>query len=270
MHMTGYALRRLFGDWRFLLLLPGLLLLLFSDAASSVNSMSYDRFIGVYRAISPDNVALAYGLEGHYETLDEVWAAFSVTAYASEYYFLCAFFNVDLSGFLCNFFLSLWIVWQSIRGRCASALIRHGDGRFAVFARLAVIALGMILLLRCLICAFCLRVFPIRWESLDPAYVRRVLGLWLLFLAAEASVYVCLSFALPPFAAFSAAVVFNLSPAFLPAYFRRFFPSFVTTNKQLWRTDAASALLRPPAVAAAVVLGASLLGAWLVFRKKEL
>ncbi len=270
MRMTGYALRHLFGDWRFPALLLCLCLLLFSDAASTVNSMSYHRFMGVYNAISPDKVALAYGLEGHYETLDEVWDAFQRTADASEYYFLCALFNVNISGFLCNVSLALWVVRQGVHGRCASALLRHGCSRFGVFARLTFAAMGVILLLRCLICAFCLRVFPVRWELLDIAVVYRALGLWLLFLAGEASVYLCMAFALPPFAAVCAGVAFNLSPALLPPSFHRFLPSFVTTNKQLWRSDSAPALLRGPAVAAAVILVLALTGAWLVFRKKEL
>ena len=270
MRMTGYALRHLFGDWRFPALLLCLCLLLFSDAASTVNSMSYNRFIGVYNAISPDKVALAYGLEGHYETMDEVWDAFQGTDYASEYYFLCAFFNVNISGFLCNVSLALWVVWQGVRGRCASALLQHGCSRFGVFARLAFTALGVILLLRCLICAFCLRVFPIRWERLDIAVVRRVMGLWLLFMVGETSVYLCMSFALPPFAAVVAGIAFNLSPALLPPSFHRFLPSFVTTNKQLWMSDSAPALLRGPALATAVILILALTGAWLAFRKKEL
>ncbi len=268
--MTGYALRHLFGGWRFPAQLLCLCLLLFSDAASTVNSMSYNRFNGVYNALPPDKVALAYGLEGHYETLEEVWDAFHRTADASEYYFLCAFFNSDLSGFLCSLSLCLWVVLQGVRGRCASALLQRGCSRFGVFARMAFPVMGMILLLRGLICAFCLYVFPLRWELLDIAVVHRVTGLWLLFIAGEASVYLFLSFALTPFAAVAAGLAFNLCPALLPPSLRRFLPSFVTTNKQLWRSDAAPALLRGPAAAAAVILVLALTGAWLAFRKKEL
>ena len=72
------------------------------------------------------------------------------------------------------------------------------------------------------------------------------------------------------FAAVAAGLAFNLCPALLPPSLRRFLPSFVTTNKQLWRSDAAPALLRGPAVTAAVILVLALTGAWLAFRKKEL
>ncbi len=272
LRQTAYQLGRLLRDWRFLLTFLALIGLVYWDTASTMTySLYYPAFMKLERWNTPDGVALAYGLDGHYESLDEVWETMDRLPERAEYLFLCAFCNPSLGVILSGFILSQWAAGQGIRNGCASALRLRGASRPEVFAGFYLTALGAILLVRWLVCAFCLLTFPIRWELLPPGYGTRALRLWLLFTAAEAGTYVFFAFALGPFAAVSTHLgLMILAMLALPGSVRRYLPSSALANKKLWQHTEALAPLTGPAISAAVILLASLLGAWLVFRKKEL
>ena len=269
---TAYSLHRLLGDWRFLLTFLALLGLIYWDTTSTMTrSLYYSAFIELERWNTPDGVALAYGLEGHYDSLDDVWETMKDMPEHGEYLFLCALCNPSLSVILAGLCFSLWAAGQGVRGPCAAVLRMRGASRPEVFAHFFLAALGAILLARWLVCAFCLLTVPIRWELLPPGYGARALPLWLLFTAAEAGIYIFFAFALRPFAAASTHLgLMILNMLLLPGRIRRYIPSSALANKKLWMPEASLRPLRGPALAAGAILLLSLLGSWLVFRKKEL
>ncbi len=266
---TLYLPRRLLGDWRFWLTLLLLFLFLLWEITGDMHTLGYNRFLSRYGWMDPARVAVSHALEGEFDSLEEVWAAWLGQPEAAEYYFLCACCNTALGNFLCSLILSLWVAGRGVRDRSASALRMAGCSRLGVFLRLWVPAHACILLILWGVFALCLRTFPIRWELLAAGYVRRVVCLWLLFTASEAAVYVFLALALGPFAAAGASLGVFFFPFLLPAALRRYFPGWAMADKKLWRPGGLSQL-RLPAVAAAVILILALLGAWLVFRRKEL
>ncbi len=266
---TLYLPRRLLGDWRFLLALLLLFLFLLWEITDVMHTLGYSRFLSHYDRLDPAAVAVSYALEGEFDSLEEVWAAWLAQPEAAEYYFLSACCNTSLGSFLGILVLSLWVAGRGVRERSASALRMAGCGRLGVFLRLWIPAHACILLVLWGVFALCLRTFPIRWELLAADYVRRAVRLWLLFTASEAAVYVFLAVALGPFAATGAGLGVFLFPFLLPSALRRYFPGWAMADKKLWRPGGLTQL-RPPAVVAAVVLVLALLGAWLVFRKKEL
>ena len=263
---TVYNLRRLLGDWRF----PLVLLLLFCtvlwDTTSTVRSMSYGRFLASYGEMSPDAVALACGLEGAYDSLDEVWEAFAARLDNAEYYFLCALCNPVLSTLLSGLFLSQWVTGLGIRRRHASELLLRGGTRRAVFFQLFLPALAAVLLVRWGVCLVCLALFPIRWQAFPVGYAVRAVRLWLLLTAAEASVYVFLAFAPHPSSAVAAALVWKIGGSLLPRELR-FLPLNV---KDLWKVSEGLSELRLAPWGALGVLLAALAGSWLLFRKRDL
>ena len=269
---TAFSLHRLLGDWRFLLTFLALLGLIYWDTASTMTrSLYYSAFMELERWDTPDGVALAYGLEGHYENLEDVWETMKAMPERAEFLFLCALCNPSLSVIIAGLCISLWAAGQGVRGPCAAMLRMRGASRREVFAHFFLAALGAVLLARWLVCAFCLLTFPIRWELLPTGYGAKALGLWLLFTAAEAGIYVFFAFALRPFAAASTHLcLMILNMLLLPGKVRRYLPSSALAAKKLWRPEASLGPLGGPALAAAAILLLSLLGSWLVFRKKEL
>jgi hypothetical protein len=269
---TAFSLGRLLGDWRFLLTFLALIGLTCWDTTSIMTrSLRYPAFMELERWATPDSVARSYGLEGHFESLDEVWETMNRMPEHAEYLFLCALCNPSISVILSGLILSQWAAGRGIRGSCAAALLLRGASRAEIFARFWLAALGAILLVRWLVCALCLLTFPIRWELLPPGYGARALRLWLLFTAAEAGIYVFFAFALRPFAAVSTQLgLMILSMLLLPGGVRRYLPSSALGNKRLWRPEESLVPLTGPALAAGALLLLSLAGSWLAFRKKEL
>ena len=232
-------------------------------------SLGYSSFMSHYGREDPASVALSYGLEGRFGDLDEVWVAWLMQPEAAEYYFLCACCNDSLGSLVCCLTLALWVAGCGIRDRSASALRMEGGSRWGIFLRLWIPAIAFILLIRWGLFALCLRAFPIHWELLEGNYVRRAVHLWCLVTASEAAFYLFLTFALRPFAAAAASLGVFLLPLSLPPALRRYFPGWAMGDKKLWRPEGLHGL-KGPAVAAGVLLLAAFLGAWLVFRKKEL
>ncbi len=270
-------LRRLLGDWRFLLVFAGLAFLLHWETTGPMIDSSAGKFLKRYgtsyfSGVSPRSVAHNLGLDDYgpdrFETMYDVWEAYKQgSPVRTEFHFLGALCNPALSRSLAFILLSHWVIGE---GRGASAMVRRGRRRFSAFLAsfLAYFALAMLL------CAGMLwlelRTLPIGFRWLPEGHMEKTLRLWLLFTASDACLFAFAAFAFRPFA----AVVFDLGLLLLeilrPAALLCVFPLGVTADKDLWRIETGFGTLEKAAVAAGVVLGASLLGAWLMFRRKEL
>ena len=270
-------LRRLLVDWRFLLAFAGLAILLHWETTGPMIDSSASKFLKRYdtsyfSSVSPRSVAHNLGLDdyglGSFETMYDVWEAYKQgSPTRTEFHFLGAVCNPGLSRMLVYVLLSLWVVGE---GQGASAMVRRGRRRFWVFLASALAYFALTMLLCAGMLWLELRTLPIGFRYLPEGCAEKTVRLWLLFTASDACLFAFAAFSFRPFA----AAVFDLGLIVLkiirPAALVCVFPLGVTADKDLWRIEAGVGTLEKAAVAAALVLGASLLGAWLVFRKKEL
>ena len=149
-------------------------------------------------------------------------------------------------------------------------MVRRGSRRITVFLTLFLSYFALVMLLCAGMLWLELRTLPIGFRWLPEGYAAKTLRLWLLFTASDACLFAFAAIAFRPFA----ALAFDLGLIGLailrPASLVGVFPLGVTGSKDLWRIETGFGALENAAVAAAAYLLLSLLGAWLVFRRKEL
>ncbi len=270
-------LRRLLGDWRFLLAFAGLALLLHWETTGPMIDSSAGKFLKRYdtsyfSGVSPRSVAHNLGLDEYgpdgFETMYDVWEAYKQgSPTRTEYHFLGAVCNPGLSRMLAFILLSLWVAGE---GQGASAAVRRGHRRFSVFLASALAYFALTMLLCAGMLWLELRTLPIGFRWLPEGYAKKTVGLWLLFTASDACLFAFAAFAFRPFAAVSFDLGLLVLRLLRPAALVCVFPLGVTAEKDCWRIEAGFGTLEKAAVAAAVVLALALMGAWLAFRRKEL
>ena len=272
MGRTPYTLRRILGDWRFYLLLALLLgAFYFGLVGFIATPYRYRHFAEVARfANAPDVAARQMGLEGQFDSMDQVWETYVDCPERAEYYYLAALCGCSAAGTLAAVLLSFWIIGRGIQGRHASELLLRGAGRPAAFRQLLCPYLGAALLLRWGFFALCFAVMPLRTAQLPPAYFRQTVGSWLLMAAADTAFFAFTAFALHPVLALGADLGAAALALLLPASLRRLLPLAALNEQSLWKPEIFPGPLDASAAAAAVLLLASLTGAWLAFRKKDL
>lgn len=270
-------LRRLLGDWRFLLAFAGLAFLLHWETTGPMIDSSASKFLKRYdtsyfSSVSPRSVAHNLGLDDYgldsFETMYDVWEAYKQgSPTRTEFHFLGAVCNPGLSRMLVYALLSLWVVGER---QGASAMVRRGHRRSTGFLASFLVYFALTVLLCAGMLWVELKTLPIGFRYLPEGYVEKTLRLWLLFTASDACLFAFAAFAFRPFA----AAVFDLGLIVLkilrPAALVCVFPLGVTSDKDLWRIEAGFGTLEKAAVAAAVILVLALAGARLVFIKKEL
>jgi len=272
MGRTRYTLRYLLGDWRFYLLLALLLGAFYFGLAGSIAvPYRYRRFAEIARfANVPDVAARQMGLEGNFDSMEQVWETYVDCPEKAEYYLLAALCGCSAAGTLASVFFSLWFIGRSIRARHASELLLRGAGRAAAFRQLLCPCLGASLLLRWGFFALCFAVMPIRTGNLVPDYFRGTVVLWLLLSAADAAFFAFTAFAFRPALAIGADLGAAALVLLLPASLRRLLPLAALCDRKLWTPEAFPGVRSPAAAAALAILLVSLLGSWLAFRKKDL
>ena len=277
LRLVWVRLRRLAGDWRFWLLFAGLAFLLHWGTTGPMIDSNASKFLrryesGALSSVSPRSVAHNLGLdetgEENFETMYDVWEAYRRgSPTRTEFHFLGALCNPALSRYLLFLLLSLLIAGD---GRAASAMVRRGSRRITVFLTLFLSYFALVMLLCAGMLWLELRTLPIGFRWLPEGYAAKTLRLWLLFTASDACLFAFAAIAFRPFA----ALAFDLGLIGLailrPASLVGVFPLGVTGSKDLWRIETGFGALENAAVAAAAYLLLSLLGAWLVFRRKEL
>ncbi len=270
-------LRRLLGDWRFLLAFAGLALLLHWETTGPMIDSSAGKFLKRYdtsyfSGVSPRSVAHnlgldEYGLEG-FETMYDVWKAYKQgSPTRTEYHFLGAVCNPGLSRMLAFSLLSFWVVGA---GQGASAMVQRGRRRITAFLSSFLVYFALAMLLCAGMLWLELRTLPIGFRWLPEGYAKKTVGLWLLFTASDACLFAFAAFAFRPFAAVSFDLGLIVLRLLRPAALVCVFPLGVTAEKDCWRIEAGFGTLEKAAVAAGVVLALALMGAWLAFRRKEL
>lgn len=272
MNRTGVTLRRILGDWRLYLafaLLTGLLWLGLTFNMKA--GYRYKTFLTLAsEAVHPNQIARSLGLEGQYETVEQVWETYVDDPDRAEYYTLAILCNASFTGTLAAVFFSFWLVARSIDGGHASALLLRGASRAAVFRQLLCPCLGLTLLFRWGFFALCFAVMPVHTEYFPAPYLRGVVPVWLLLSAADTAFFSVAAFALPPAAAGAADMGAAALVLCLPRELGRLAPLTALTDKALWKPSAFPGVLIAAAVAGGAVLLASLAAAWLLFRRREL
>ena len=272
MGRTRYTLRSILGDWRFYLLLALLLAAFYFGLVSRLDTRyRYRHFAEIARfANVPGQAARQMGVEGRFDTMEQVWEAYVDCPERAEYYYLAVLVNASLAGSLTGVLFSFWIIGRGILGRRASQLLLRGAGRPAVFRQLLFPYLGASLLLRWGFFALCFAVLPIRVQNFPPGYFPETVLCWLLLSAADTAFFGFTAFAFHPYLALGADLGAAALVLLLPGAVRRALPLGALNDAGLWRTEALPGPRQTAAVAAGVTLLASLLGAWLAFRRKDL
>ncbi len=273
MSRTGVTLRRILGDRRLYLLLAVLLFLFWAGQRMGMPAYyRHDVFEGkiARQAVHPNQAARSLGVEGQFETMEQVWEAFVDDPERAEYYYQAALLFPFFPGLLADFLLSFWLIGRSLQRRQASALLLHGAGRGAAFRQLIFPYLGAALLLRWGFFALDFLCLPIHAEHFPPGYLRASVLFWLLATGADAAFFAVPTFALPPMAALGADFGAAAALLLLPRPLRRLLPLGALSDASLWKPSAFSESLPAAAVCTGAVLIASLLASWLLFRKKDL
>lgn len=272
MGRTRYTLRRILGDWKLYLLLALLLIAFYFGLVSSIGvQYRYRHFAEVARFANVPNVAARQmGLEGDFDSMDQVWETYVDCLDRAEYYYLAALCGCSAAGTLGSVLLSFWLIGRGIQGRHASELLLRGAGRPAVFRQLLLPYLGASLLLRWGFFALCFAVMPIRTALFPPAYFRETVGIWLLLSAADAAFFGFTAFALHPYIALGADLGAAALVLLLPASLRRFLPLAALSDKSLWKPEAFPGPLYAAAIVGGALLLASVGGSWLTFRRRDL
>ena len=272
MMRTRYTLRHILGDWKLYLLLALLLGAFYFGLVSSIGvNYRYRRFAEVARFANAPNVAAKQmGLDGQFETMDQVWEAYVDCLDSAENYYLAALCGCSAAGTLASILLSFWLIGRSIQSRRASELLLRGAGRPAVFRQLLLPYLGASLLLRWGFFALCFAVMPIRTVHFPPDYLRVTVGIWLLLSAADTAFFGFAAFAFHPYAAVGADLGAAALVLLLPASLRRLLPLAALSDKSLWRPEAFPGPLYPAAIVGGALLFASVGGSWLIFRRRDI
>lgn len=272
MGRTRYTLRRILGDWKLYLLLALLLIAFYFGLVSGIGvQYRYRRFAEVARFANVPNVAARQmGLEGDFDSMDQVWETYVDCLDRAEYYYLAALCGCSAAGTLGSVLLSFWLIGRGIQGRHASELLLRGAGRPAVFRQLLLPYLGASLLLRWGFFALCFAVMPIRTAHFPPAYFRETVGIWLLLSAADAAFFGFTAFALHPYIALGADLGAAALVLLLPASLRRLLPLAALSDKSLWKLEAFPGPLYAAAIVGGALLLASVGGSWLTFRRRDL
>ncbi len=272
MGRTRFGLRRILGDWRFYLLVALLLAAFYLGMVSGFSAQyRYRHFAEVARfANVPSQAARQMGVEGQFDTMDQVWEAYVDCPDRAEYYYLSTLCNASAIGTLASILFSFWLIGRSIQGRHASELLLRGAGRPAAFCQLLAPYMGVSLLLRWGFFALCFAVMPIRVQHFPPDYLRDTVLTWLLLSAADTAFIGFTAFAFHPYITLGADLGAAALVLLLPGAVRRALPLGALNDAGLGRTEALPGPRQTAAVAAGVTLLASLLGAWLAFRRKDL
>ncbi len=272
MGRTRFGLRRILGDWRFYLLVALLLAAFYLGMVSGFSAQyRYRHFAEVARfANVPSQAARQMGVEGQFDTMDQVWEAYVDCPDRAEYYYLSTLCNASAIGTLASILFSFWLIGRSIQGRHASELLLRGAGRPAAFCQLLAPYMGVSLLLRWGFFALCFAVMPIRVQHFPPDYLRDTVLTWLLLSAADTAFIGFTAFAFHPYIAPGADLGTAALVLLLPKSIQRLLPLAALNDKSLWKPDAFPGPLYTAALVGSVILLASLTGAWLFFRRKEL
>ena len=272
MGRTRYTLRRILGDWRSYLLLALVLAAFYFGLVSRLDTQyRYRHFAEIARfANVPGQAARQMGVEGRFDTMEQVWEAYVDSPDRAEYYYLALLCNASAAGTLASILFSFWIIGRSILGRHASELLLRGAGRPAAFCQLLFPYLGASLLLRWGFFALCFAVLPIRVGRFPPGYFPETALIWLLLSAADTAFFGFTAFAFHPYLALGADMGAAALALLLPGSLRRLLPLAALNETGLWKTEALPGLRQTAAIAAGVIFLASLFGAWLVFRGKDL
>ncbi len=272
MGRTRYSLRRILGDWRFYLLAALLLAAFYFGMVSGFSTQyRYRHFAEVARfANVPGQAARQMGVEGQFDTMEQVWEAYVDCPERAEYYYLSALCNVSAAGTLAAVLFSFWLIGRSILGRHASELLLRGAGRPAAFCQLLFPYLGTTLLLRWGFFALCFAVMPIRVRHFPPDYLRDTTVIWLLLSAADTAFFGFTAFAFHPYIAMGADLGAAALALLLPASLRRLMPLAALSDRSLWKPEAFPGPLYTAAIVGGAILLASAAGAWLAFRRKDL
>ena len=277
LRLVFVRLRRLLGDWRFLLAFIGLAFYIHWEITGPMIDSNASKFLRRYDSVyfagsSPRSVAHNLGLDEYgtdgFETMYDVWKAYKQgSPTRTEYHFLGAICNAGLSQVLAYILLSVWIIGS---GRGASAMLMRGHRRFAVFLASFFVYFLLIMLLLAGVLWVELATLPIGFRYLPEGFAEKSIRLWLLFIAMEACVFALPAFAFSPLAAVGVDLGLALVMAFSPSAKRLFFPLGITGSKDLWRVETGFGTLEKAAVAAAVFLVLAVAASWLVLQKKEL
>lgn len=272
MERTRYTLRHILGDWKLYLLLVLLLNAFYFGLVGGIGvNYRYRHFAEVARFANAPNVAAKQmGLDGQFETMDQVWETYVDCLDCAENYYLAALCSCSAAGTLTSILLSFCIISRSIQARHASELLLRGAGRPAVFRQLLLPYLGASLLLRWGFFALCFAVMPIRTAHFPPAYFRETVGIWLLLSAADTAFFGFTAFAFYPYIALGVDLGAAALVLLLPASLRRLLPLSALSDKSIWKLEAFPGPLHTAAVIAGTILLASLVGARLSFHKKDL
>ena len=277
LRLVFVRLRRLLGDWRFLLALVGLAFYIHWEITGPMIDSNASKFLRRYDSVyfagsSPRSVAHNLGLDEYgadgFETMYDVWLAYKQgSPTRTEFHFLGAVCNSRFSQVLAFILLSVWIIGS---GRGASAMMMRGHRRFAVFLASFFVYFLLTMLLLAGMLWVELATLPIGFRFLPEGFAEKSVRLWLLFSAMEACVFALPAFAFSPLAAVVVDLCLAMLEAFSPPAKRLFFPLGITGSKDLWRVETGFGALDRAAVAAGVILILAVTASWLVFRKKEL
>ena len=272
MKRTGVTLCRILGDKRLYLIFALLLGLLWLSLVFDMRAnYRYKTFLDLAgQAVHPNQAARSLGMEGQFETMEQVWETYVDNPARAEYYLLTILCNASFAGTLTAILFSLWFIARGIAGRQASLLMLRGASRAAVFRQLLCPCLGLALLFRWGFFALCFAVMPVHTEYFSGDYLRGAAACWLLLSAADAAFFSIAAFALPPATAAAADMGAAALILCLPRALRRLAPLAALIDRSFWRPEAFPGALPAAAVAGGAVLVLSLLAAWLLFRKREL
>ena len=272
MKRTGVTLRRVLGDKRLYLILALLLGLFWLSLTFNMKAnYRYKTFLTLSsQAVHPNQLARSLGLEGQYETMEQVWESYVDDPDRAEYYTLSILCNASFTGTLAAILFSLWFIALGIAQGHASALLLRDASRPAAFRQLLWPCMGFTLLFRWGFFALCFAVMPVHTEYFPAPYLRCAVPVWLLLTAADTAFFSVAAFALPPAAAAAADMGAAALVLCLPRALRRLAPLTALSDKALWKPEVFPDILPAAAVAGGAVLLLSLLAARLAFRKREL
>lgn len=271
MRRTRCTFRHLFFDWRshlILALLFGLIALSLTIGISK--EYRYRNFYEKARfAIQPDYAAGYLGLEGDFESFEQVWATYVDSPNLAEYYYLSALCNASLAGTLASILLSFWIIGRCIQERYAAELVMHGASRGAAFLQLFFPYFFANIILRWGFFALCFAIMPIHTEYFSSDYFQVSVLCWLLLSAADTAFFAFTAFAFHPFIAIGADLGVAALVLILPNVLRHLMPLSALNDKSLWMPEAFPGSLYTVAIVGGVLLLSSVCGSFLTFRNRD-
>ncbi len=272
MRRTQYTLRHYFRDWRIYLLL----LLLFGLFALGLvagidKEYRYRTFYEKARfAIQPDFAAGYLGLEGDFESFEQVWATYIDSPELAEYYYLSALCNASFAGTITSILLSFWIIGRGIQGRHASELVIRGASRGAAYRQLLCPYYFITLLLRWGFFALCFAILSIHTEYFPPGYFQSTVLCWLLLAAADTAFFGFTASAFNPLLAMGIDMGITALGIALPKALRKLIPIAMLNEKTLWTSDSFSGSFFAAVISSGVILLVSLAAGRIAFQRKTL